>query len=331
MHTYGHVMPGVVALSKIPVRLSKEAKQRLKWFDYYARCGNAALTCRRFGISERIFHKWKKRYNKFDLRSLEDKSRRPNLFRQSKLPWDWLMLIKKIRTQYPYYSKYKIMVILKRDHRIILSASTVGRIIKKYHLFFKSPYRSKKKRYASYNRQRLPKNHDIVRPGDLIESDMKHLPFLGQKRYCFVAIDCAGKGVAIRISTTPSSHQNSSLVDQTKANFPFPIKAWENDNGSENLRDFYLKLRAEDIPQYFTYPYCPKDKPFVERIIGTMEREFIQQGKLTSDLHEQQRLIDEWLDEYHNFRPHQSLGYLTPNEYYQKTLGRTVLSKHLPM
>ena len=41
-------------------------------------------------------------------------------------------------------------------------------------------------------------------------------------------------------------------------------------------------------------------------------------------LESQQRLIDEWLDEYHNFRPHQALGYLTPNEYYQKAIGKTI-------
>ena len=35
-------------------------------------------------------------------------------------------------------------------------------------------------------------------------------------------------------------------------------------------------------------------------------------------------------DEYHNFRPHQSLGYLTPNEYYRKTIGKTI-KRVLPM
>ena len=36
------------------------------------------------------------------------------------------------------------------------------------------------------------------------------------------------------------------------------------------------------------------------------------------------------LIKYHNFRPHQSLGYLTPNEYYQKTIGKTI-ARVLPM
>src|SRR3989304_7666195 len=239
-------------------------------------------------------------------------------------------LVRKLRTQYPYYSKYKLSVILKRDHGINLSASTVGRIIKKYDLFFKSPYRRKKERYASVNRKKLSKDYPIKAPGDLIESDTKHMPFLGQKRYCFVAIDCVGKAIAVKISSTPSSAQNSLLIEQIKQTFPFSIKSWRNDNGGENLKDFQEPLEEAEISQYFTHPSCPKDKPFVERVIGTIEREFIQQGKLACDVKTQQKLINEWLDEYHNYRPHQALGYLTPNEYYKKKIGKTI-KQLLPM
>lgn len=224
-------------------------------------------------------------------------------------------MVKQLRTEYPCYSKYKLAVILRRDHGINLSASTVGRIIKKYDLFWKPKYSSKKKRYASrkaIERKHLPADYALLSPGDLIESDTKHLPFLGKKRYAFVAVDCVGKGVAIKLSTTPSSLKNAAPIEKTKAAFPFPLKAWENDHGPENLKDFHAKPETGKIPQYFAYPYCPDDKPYVERVIGTLEREFVQQGNLVSDIDEQQRRIDKWLEEYHNFRPHQSLGYLNP-------------------
>ena len=99
------------------------------------------------------------------------------------------------------------------------------------------------------------------------------MPFLGQKRYCFVAIDCVGKAIAVKISSTPSSAQNSLLIEQIKQTFPFSIKCWRNDNGGENLKDFHKSLEKAEISQYFTHPSCPKDKPFVERVIGTIERE----------------------------------------------------------
>lgn len=326
MNTYLTVLPGAAVAAKLPV-LSKEAKARVKWFDYYAKCGNIAQTCRHFGISRKTLHKWKQRYSQHFLPSLESRSRKPKRFRSSKVPRETIFLVKTLRTKYPYYSKCKLAVIMKRDHGTSISASTVGRIIKKYQLFFKPKYPAKKKRYAAkqaIERQHLPRDYAIQEPGDLIESDTKHLPFLGRKRYAFVAVDCAGKGAAILLSTTPSSAKNATLIDRAKQKFPFTPKAWENDHGPENLKDFHAKLEAENIPHYFAYPYCPDDKPYVERLIGTLEREFVQQGNLVSDIEEQQRRIDAWLDEYHNFRPHQSLGYLTPNEYYQKVIGKTI-------
>lgn len=326
MNTYLTVLPGAAGVAKLPT-LSKEATRRVTWFDYYGQCGNAAKTCRHFGISRKTFHKWKRRYRKHFLPSLESHSRRPQRFRFSKIPRETVLLVKQLRTRYPYYSKYKLAVIMKRDNDMAISASTVGRIITKYHLFFRPKYPAKKKRYVSkqvIERQHLPRDYAIKKPGDLVESDTKHLPFLGKKRYAFVAIDYAGKGAVIALSTTPSSVRNAALVDRAQRAFPFTVKAWENDHGPENLKDFHSKLVRENIDHYFAYPYCPDDKPYVERLIGTLEREFVQQGNLVSDIEEQQRRIDAWLKEYHNFRPHQSLGYLTPNEYYQKVIGKTI-------
>jgi len=327
MNIYSTILPGAVSLARIPVGLSKEARKKVGWFDYYRKCGNISQTCRYFGIPRKTFYKWKRRYSPYLLSSLEDHSRRPIRFRSSKIPMEHVFLVKRLRTQYPYYSKYKLAVILRRDHNVILSASSVGRLIKKHNLFFKPKYPPKKKRYASreaIERQHLPPDYAIAQPGDLIESDTKHLPFLGKKRYAFVAVDCAGKGTIIQLGTTPSSARNAALIPKAKETFPFDIRAWENDHGPENLKDFHEKLKREKIPHYFAYPYCPDDKPYVERVIGTFEREFVQQGNLVSDIEEQQRRINVWLDEYHNFRPHQSLDYLTPNEYYLKVIGKKI-------
>lgn len=225
--TYGTILPGAKSILRLPM-LSRAAKQRVKWFDYYRRCSNVSKTCRYFGIARKTFHKWKKRYSKYYLPTLENKSRKPHRFRQSKIPIERVFLVKRLRTKYPYYSKCKLAVILKRDHGVTLSPSTIGRIIKKYNLFFKPKYPSKKKRYASrivIERKRLPKDYAIQSPGDLIESDMKHMPFLGRKRYAFVAIDCVGKGIAIKVSATSSSLQNAGLIEQAKGSFPFPIRA----------------------------------------------------------------------------------------------------------
>jgi transposase InsO family protein len=312
----GTVLPGARRISKLQSP-SKQAILRLKWIDYYLKKKNARATCRHFGICPSLFYKWFGRYQKFGLKGLEDCSRRPQKIRQSNIPLEHIDLVRKLRKRYPYFSKYKIKVILSREYNIELSASTVGRIIKKYDLFFTLTYPSKKQRHKQA-RNRLPKDFRIAEPGDLVQSDVKHIPFFGSKRYLYVITDCLTKMASIHVSTSISSKQAKIAFERVGKHIPYPIRNSQNDNGSENLLELSRYLKQNNINQYFTRPRTPKDNSFVERLIGTIEREFIQQGNLTFDIAEQQKLVDQWLDKYHNFRPHQSLGYLTPNEYYAK-------------
>jgi transposase len=65
--------------------LSKEALKRLEWIDwYYDHKENVSLTCRYFGISRDTFYRWFKRFNKKNLRTLEDdtSNRRPQKLRE---------------------------------------------------------------------------------------------------------------------------------------------------------------------------------------------------------------------------------------------------------
>lgn len=313
----GTILPGARKITKIAPRSSKQAILRLKWFEYYKKTGNARAVCRHFGISPSLFYKWLGRYRLFGLQGLEDKSKRPKRIRRSGIALEHIDLVRKLRKQYPYFSKYKLEVILRREYGITLSTSTVGRIIKKYKLFFVSAYPSKKQRYKQA-RIRLPKDFKTAEPGDLVQSDTKHIPFFGPKRYLYVITDCLTKMASIHVSTSISSKQSRIAFERVGKHIPYQIRNSQNDNGSENLLELSKYLENNNIKQYFTRPRTPKDNSFVERMIGTIEREFIQQGKLTFDIQELQVAVDEWLDEYHNFRPHQSLGYLTPNEYYEK-------------
>src|SRR3970040_1415320 len=83
MSIYGSVVPGAERLAKLQRELSKAARLRLKWLDYYNSHGlNARLTCRHFGISPQTFYRWKRRYHPGHLQTLESRSRRPQRVRQ---------------------------------------------------------------------------------------------------------------------------------------------------------------------------------------------------------------------------------------------------------
>ena len=86
--------------------LSKKARQRLKWFDYYNFHGqNARLTCRYFGISPQTFYRWKRRYKPHHLKSLEDRSHRPKHLRQPTVSVELVEAVLRLRETYLRWGK----------------------------------------------------------------------------------------------------------------------------------------------------------------------------------------------------------------------------------
>jgi transposase InsO family protein len=288
--------------------------------DYYqAHNHNAALAARHFGISRSCFFKWKQRFDKHGPRSLIDQPKRPKRVRQPLTPILVVDAVRALRKANPEYSKYKLAVILKRDYGYLVSASTIGRVIRRYNLYFSPPVRPKSHPYRRTSIQRLRKPSSLKpsRPGDLIEVDVKHLPHLGNKYYGFVAIDVISKQATVHVASTISSRQGALAWQKAVDKLGLP-KAALTDNGSENLGAFAKLLQEQPTVHYFARPRTPKDKPHVESFIGTLEREFIQWGGVAIDLADQQDMLDAWLKKYHSYRPHQSLNYLTPDEYATK-------------
>ena len=344
MSTITHVLPGASSLASIPV-ISKEAKKRLKWFDWYNSHGqNAQLTCRHFGISKRTFYKWKKRYIPWHLESLESHSRRPKHFRQKEIPWQVVDLVLSLRDRWPAWSKYKLAPIINNPQRLEkaikylaldvqqkvkanllrlgkqpkISVSSIGRILKeKGRINLKES--QKRKRAAKRKRKRLPKDFKVSWFGDLVAFDTKHfwLPW-GEKRYHYQAIDVFGKKKFSYTFSTCSSRNSQKFYLLAEKHFPFKIKNALTDGGPEWQDKFDQLLKQRNIPHYYIWPHTPKQNSVVERSIKTDLKEFYQWGNIYSDLKEQNQKLLEWNEIYEDVRPHQALGNLTPNEYYQK-------------
>ncbi len=130
MNTYGHIIPGASRLSRI-VALSKEAKRRLSWFDFYtSHDHNARLTCRHFGLSPDVFYRWKRRFNPRDLSTLEDDrvTRTPHHVRQPETEADLVARVKAWREARPRWGKKKLWKLVAGEG-YMTSISTVGRIL----------------------------------------------------------------------------------------------------------------------------------------------------------------------------------------------------------
>src|SRR5579883_1788446 len=109
--------------------LSREARKRLAWFDYYESQGRkVALTCRHFGISRQAFYRWKRRYDPQDLSTREDRSHRPLDRRQPTWSAEQAERARRLREPYPRWGKDKRAVLLRRQGWPV-SVSMGGRIL----------------------------------------------------------------------------------------------------------------------------------------------------------------------------------------------------------
>ena len=312
------------------VKLSKQAKQRLRVMEYYYRTGNASLTCRHFGICRSYLYKWLRRYNPKYLASLESRSTRPRRVRQTTYTTDFVSLIRKLRTDYPTYSAKKLARIVFRDYGYSHSATTIGRIIKRFGLYFATKIKLSKqrsKRARQVWKQRKPYGLTTTTARSVIEFDMKHIYLGGIKQYAFVAVDIFTKEAVIHLAKQPSSFQAMQALEKAVAVFGNKMVI-VNDNGSENYKHAYNYLKSSGITQYFARPHTPKDKPHVENLIGKLQQECLDEYRGQYTLVEREQQVITWLNDYHFFRPHQALNYLTPDEFCA-TLGVTILRRQV--
>jgi len=329
---YGTTLPNNLALSRIrSVSLSRQAKHRLAVIEHFLhKSRNISLTCRHYAISRSYFYKWLKRYDPRYLATLESKTTRPHSVRQATYDTDFVGLIRRLRTDYPSYSAKKLARIVYRDYGITYSAATIGRIIKRFALYFRAKLVLSKKRAQKAKliwKQRKPYLLKADKPHCVIEFDMKHIYLGGVKQYAFVAVDVFTKEAIIHLARQPSSFQAMLALDKAVGVFGKQMVI-VNDNGSENYRHAYNYLKSHGITQYFTRPHTPKDKPHVENLIGKLQQECLDEYRGHMDLAEREKQVIHWLNDYHFFRPHQALNYLTPSEYCD-TLGISILRRQV--
>lgn len=330
MSIYGTILPGASFVASLSRRteISKEARKRLGWFDYYRKTGKARLTCRYFGISPETFYRWKKRFNPYDLTTLEAKSSKPLRVREPETPVEVVEKIRELREEYPRWGKDKLVVLLKRQGMNI-SASTVGRVINrlKKRGTLKEPVNAilaklaRKRKWKPRYATRKPNDYLIKVPGDLVEVDtltVKLLPDL--VRYQFSARDVISKRDGLRVWSKQTSFCAALFLDYLERKFPFKIKALQIDGGSEWKKDFEEACQERGILLFVLPPHSPKLNGCVERANQTHRKEFYEVKEVELSLAEHNKQLERWEYICNYIRPHQALDYLTPDEYYQKWL-----------
>jgi putative transposase len=309
-------------LARTGVELSREARVRLHWMDFYHRCHNVARTCRHFGISRQTFYRWLRRYDAFDLTTLEGRSHRPRRRRQP--TWSSILegKVLLLRLQFPRWGKDKLAVLLRQE-KLPVSISMVGRILThlKRQGRLVEPPRSgvpgsrralRPRPYAV----RKPKQYAVSQPGDLVQVDTLDVrPIPGVVFKQFTARDVVSRWDVIQAHTRATAQSATQFLDTLQHRMPFPIRALQVDGGSEFAAEFEQACQQRGLHLFVLPPRSPKLNGAVERANRTHTEEFYQVTPCSLEMTKLNRELRQWEKIYNTVRPHQSLGYLTPQQF----------------
>jgi putative transposase len=314
MRIISGVVSGASRLARLNCELSKEASRRLRWFDYYdSRGHNARLVCRHFDISPQTFYRWKQRYDPMYLETLESHSCRPKRVRQPTYSVELVIAVQKLREQYPRWGKDKLVVLL-RDEGYTVSASTVGRIIRKLKErgALKEPIpnhvsarkQPRKRPYA----QRKHKDYEVKQIGDLVQLDTLDIrPLPGVLLKHLTAHDVISRWDVVGVYSRSSASTAACFLDELEQRMPFVVKAIQVDGGSE------FEAIFEEL--FVLPPRSPKLNGGVERAHRTHTEEFYEVTNSSFEIAELRAELVRWERIYNTIRPHQALRYLTPLEF----------------
>lgn len=301
--------------------LSAEAKKRLKWFDWHRAHGeNVSLTCRHFAIGRGTFYRWWKRYDPYDLSSLEDRSSRPHHVRPKSWTTEEILAVQGLRESYPRWGKLKLAVLLVRQG-LALSVSKVGRILSylKARGVLKEPPRRSLARRRQWRRQyatRKPKTYQPVAPGDLVQIDtMDVRPEPGIVLKQFTTVDVVSRWSVPTIASNATALLASRALDELLARCPFPIRAIQIDGGSEFMAEFEVACQRLGLLLFLLPPHSPKLNGCVERANRTYREEFYDCSTATPTVAGFKDDLRQWEHTYNHIRPHQALGLLTPAQF----------------
>ena len=324
---YGSIIPGAEFIRSLVRQgtISQDAARRLKWFDYYRTCEDARLTCRHFSISPQTFYLWKNRFDPYELTTLEAWSRRPHHVRKPLTPAPIEDRILELRTKYPRWGKDKLVVLLKREG-IRVSTSTVGRVMKRLKdrgvlvepVNVRQAKEARKRRYKPRYAIRKPEGYRVTAPGDLIQVDTLQIHLKGNdRRWQFSSRDLISRWDVSRAYRNASSFAAALFLEYMERKFPFPVRAIQIDGGSEFKKHFEEACRERGIRLFIIPPRTPKLQGYVESANKTHRVEFYEVEDIGLKMEEHNKQLEEWDKVYNHIRPHQSLDYLTPAEYYQ--------------
>ena len=309
-----------------------EAVERLKKLDHYYQIREhgapETVALEVIGWSRATFFRWQKRFDQQGLKGLIACQRRPNTVRKPQWTRQQEQQVVHLRRRFPAWGKTTLWKILSRDKGFTLSVSTVGRILAKairlgwvkpcafYHGRVKAKNTRRFDNHAK--RWRYQMKRDTSRPGELVQVD--HMTVnLGVATQIkeFKAVCPISKQMVMHAYSTATAFNAKRFLNVLIKDLPCPLISLQVDGGSELMAEFEDACRDLKIPLYVLPPKRPQYNGCVERANSTSRVEFypFYEGPMTLDA--VNKSLKKYQKLYNDYRPHQALDLMTPNEYLQ--------------
>ncbi len=284
--------------------------------------GSVSLACKRFEISRKTFYKWRWRFRQArgDPNSLLNRSRRP--YRSPRrIEKGMARRIIRLR-QKTRLGPLRLWSLLNRQPGLkrVPSPSGTYRVLKRAGLI-----RRHKRKPKRYRRTFL-----VPRPGDLLQVDVKYLPYLveGRRFFQYTPIDCHTRLRVVQLHEELAIHVAKAFIQYALSTFPFPVKMVQTDNDSifthwytagpktplgRPVREHPVTklIKTMGASHRLIPPRTPSLNGRVERSHGIDDEEFYNlrryQGRRELEL-----AFGRWLFHYNHTRPNMALNGKTP-------------------
>jgi len=304
----------------MPWKESNKVTERTKFIMRHLEGEKVSDLCHEFGISRKTGHKIINRFLKSGFDGLTDLKRTP-LRSINKTSEEVERLILFLKREKPTWGAPKIRELFLRRYPFAKCPckTTVHSLLEKHGL---TKSRRAVRRYKPQGTYlSIPQKEN-----DLWSADFKGHFRLGNKRWCYpltISDNQSRYLFACESLETVSSEENFKVFERVFREYGLP-EAIRTDNGVPfshpqaiggltPLSAWWLRLgiKLERIK-----PGCPQQNGKHERMHKTLKKWI---GASESNHLQQQEKFDEFLEEYNNERPHESLEMKTPSERYKNS------------
>ena len=303
----------------------KQIEDKVKGWENLKSEGVSDRLCQStLGLSRATYYRHKQKLTRLN-QGILPPSKKPIALRKPLWGESETQKVLSLRREYPTYGKAKIAVILKRDHGLSLSESTVGRILKALKakgLVTKSvsaPRGRKRRNFTrTHSKPWTYKDYKTMVVGERVQIDHMTVTKNCLSFKHFQAWDRRSKFIWANIYSNAKSLTAKKFLLELIEKVPFKISSIQVDGGSEFMAEFEQACQELNIPLMGLPPSKPTYNGGVERGNRIFREELYANPRLLHDSIQALRFqLKQALHTYNTFRPHFSLKGLTPMQYIQ--------------